>query len=49
MGLFYNVKFVLQAMAKWPAKKTKEDSQNENPQFSTRTRARTGMDCSNGV
>lgn len=27
----------------------KEDSQNENPQFSTRTRDRTGMDCSNGV
>ena len=30
-------------------RKRKEDSQNENPQFSTRTRARTGMDCSNGV
>ena len=27
----------------------KEDSQNENPQFSTRTRDRTGMDCSTGV
>lgn len=27
----------------------KEDSQNENPQFSTRTRARTGMGCPNGV
>ena len=27
----------------------KEDSQIENPQFSTRTRARTGMGCPNGV
>ena len=27
----------------------KEDSRDENPQFSTRTRDRTGMDCSNGV
>ena len=29
--------------------KRKEDSQNENPQFSTRSRGRTGTDCSNGV
>ncbi len=29
--------------------KRKEDSQNENPQFSTQTRDRTGMDCSTGV
>lgn len=27
----------------------KEDSQNENPQFSTRSRGRTGTDCSIGV
>ena len=31
------------------AGKRKEDSQNENPQFSTQTRDRTGMDCSTGV
>lgn len=31
------------------AGKRKEDSQNENPQFSTRTRARTGMGCPTGV
>lgn len=29
--------------------KRKEDSQNENPQFSTRTRDRTGMGCPTGV
>lgn len=33
MRLFYNVKFVLQAMAEWPVKKTKEDSRSENPPF----------------
>ena len=31
------------------AGKRKEDSQNENPQFSTRTRDRTGMGCPTGV
>ena len=31
------------------AKNRKEDSQKENPQFSTQTRDRTGMDCSTGV
>ena len=29
--------------------KRKEDSQNENPQFSTLSRGRTGTDCSTGV
>lgn len=31
------------------ARNRKEDSRSENPQFSTRTRARTGMGCPNGV
>ena len=29
--------------------KRKEDSRNENPQFSTLSRGRTGTDCSTGV